>query len=191
VSKHTFRIDDISINTDLKRLQTLVTILREHCDIRKIDLEVVLAVTPLVYDMGKEAPKDKERAFPRLFSALSDHRKFYEVHKAGIPDLLDFAPYTPAAHGIVHVDHRLLGREAQELSILVSCHLAKARSFCPPFNKWDGDTESICWEHNISLIRFEDGWLHTNYNAYSTRHEKYYFHTHDTTPEQLITWLNQ
>ena len=183
-----FRIDDVSANTNTAHLQAIVTTI---CA-RVPDASIVLAISPLVHDVSGEPEADRERAFPRLLSAMSDHRNLYRVRRCGWPEKLTIhgsATLSLASHGLVHVDHRLLGREAQELSIVASCSLVGAQIFCPPFNHWNRDTESVCAEHGIELIKFEDGWRHVRFNKFDPKHERYYLHTHDTAAEWLAGWF--
>jgi len=89
----------------------------------------------------------------------------------------------------VHVDHRLLKKEAQELSILVSCSLSKSKIFVPPFNKWNKDTDEICEEHGIELVKFEDGWLCMEYNNFDVNHDLWYVHSREFTVESFKKWI--
>ena len=95
-----------------------------------------------------------------------------------------------ASHGLIHVDHRLMTKEAQELSILTSASLVKANVFIPPFNKWNKDTESICDEHGIELIKFEDGWLCMEYNSYDDNHDKWYLHAREFSIEKFKKYFD-
>jgi hypothetical protein len=90
----------------------------------------------------------------------------------------------------VHVDHRLLHKCAQELSILVSCSLAKSSIFIPPFNKWNKDTEEVCKENHIELIKFEDGWLSMEHNEYKEDQQLWYLHARDFNFDKVKDWLN-
>jgi D-lyxose ketol-isomerase len=76
------------------------------------------------------------------------------------------------------------------MSILVSSSLAKANVFIPPFNKWNADTESICNEHGIELIKFEDGWLCMEYNKFNPFHKKWYLHAREFNLDQFIKWFD-
>ena len=184
----TFRVDDVSANTEHDSLSAIIAVIRECVP----DAEIMLAVSPLVMSLLGEPVRDQERAFPRILSAMSDHRLFYGVQIA------NQRPYMPVdttgivfvSHGLVHVDHRLLGREAQELSIVASCSLVGTRIFCPPFNKHNHDTASVCAEHGVELIRFEDGWRHVRFNAFDPKNcQKYYCHTHDMDAAWLKEWF--
>lgn len=162
----TFRIDDVSLNTDLSKLATMTARLRDKFERCKIMYGVSLAVSE---DVG-------ERVFPKIWNAFSDHRKYFLVDRIGMPNILAGADI--ASHGLVHVDHRHLSREAQELSILMSCSVLQTNIFIPPFNKWNADTESVCAEHKVYLVKFEDGWRHLKYEAFDGS-GNWYFHTHD------------
>jgi hypothetical protein len=179
----TFRIDDVSANTNLDSLNALIETIRGRIS----GARVMLALSPLVHDVSGEREADRERAFPRKLSAMSDHRNLFRVKIAGLPTI--DGDITIASHGLVHVDHRLMGREAQELSIVTSCSLLDTEIFVPPFNKYNKDTVDVCQEHGLELICFEDGWQHVKYNDFDPSHDLYYLHTHDTTAEWLAKWF--
>lgn len=185
----TFRIDDVSLNTSMGDVLSLVNTITAACP----DAVIILAISPLVHDVSKEPPADQGRAFPRIINAMSDHRNFFRVSRAGVPAWVVDAMVNPnvktASHGLVHVDHRLLGREAQELSIVASCTLVGANTFVPPFNHWNDVTREVCSEHKIRLVRFEDGWRHVRFNKYDPTHGLYYLHTHDTPADWLRRWF--
>ena len=90
---------------------------------------------------------------------------------------------------MIHVDHRLLSRDAQEMSILISSSLVKSKIFIPPFNKWNKDTESICEENGIELVKFEDGWLCMEYNEYVEEQDKWYLHAREFMFENFKKWF--
>ena len=181
-----FRFDDVCINADMKLINEMTDFLFEIFP----DCKVLWGVSPFVNDMSNEKNEiSKQRIFPKINNAHSDHRIFYKVDLAGIPKLHKKA--TMASHGLIHVDHRLMTKEAQELSILTSANLVKANVFIPPFNKWNKDTESICNEHGIELIKFEDGWLCMEYNSYDDSHDKWYLHAREFTYEEFTKWFDK
>lgn len=188
-----FRIDDISVNTNQQKLLAIVDCIFK----RYPDSRLLLGVSPLVNDMSNYSDRRSERIFPSIFNAHSDHRIFYDVQKCGIPDVVRGltqaygSKIELAGHGLVHVDHRLLTKEVQEISILVSCNLIGARTYIPPFNKWNRDTEEICQEHSIKLIKFEDGWRHLQYENVTDNFGNYYFHTHDFDISDLQKIIQQ
>lgn len=189
--KGIFRIDDVSANTDTDALFAMMKVVRD----RLPSFAIMLAVSPLVHDMSDEPAVDQQRAFPRILSAQSDHRNFFNVKKALATPIVDRVMM--ASHGLVHVDHRLLGREAQEMSILTSCSLVGARVFVPPFNKYNQDTIDLCDKHEIDLVKFEEGWKHVGYNSFSREPSKvtgcvhYYCHTHDANAASISKWLDE
>lgn len=186
----TFRIDDISVNTDAEKLTRMVHFLNETFSERHT--RIILGFSPLVFDIPPNEPQ--ERAFPKILNAFSDHRRFFKVSKFGMPDCLRELRRNSnvqiAAHGLVHVDHRLLTKSQQEMSILMCCSMADAKLFVPPFNKWNKKTEKICHANGIELIKFEDGWRHLLYQPFTLTNSMWYFHTHDFTYDDFCNRLN-
>ena len=181
--KKIFRFDDICVNANMDVVYKMVEFIQKKIQ----GCEIILCVSPLVHNMTSEVGKDSERIFPKILNAHSDFRKFYLVDECGVPKLPD--NITRAGHGLIHVDHRLLSKESQEMSILTSCSLAKARAFVPPFNKWNVDTEEICKEHQIRLVKFEDGWKCMEYNKYDSKHNLWYLHHREFTLEEFKGWF--
>jgi hypothetical protein len=177
----TWRIDDVSVNTDMGKLDDLIDVLLEESD----DL-VMLAINPTVIG------KDGQRPFPAAMKPLSCWREYFRVTACGVPPI----PATPryagrivtAGHGMIHVDHRLLTVDVQEMSILMSCSLARADNFVPPFNYYNADTELICKSWDIQLIKYEDGWRHVLHNGYNPHHLRWYLHPWDITVDGLRAW---
>jgi hypothetical protein len=178
---YTFRFDDVSVNTDTKKLDQMIQFLRST--LGPNNLRLILACSPVVCDMsGCEATLHRERAFPSIWHTESDHRIFYRMERVGVPVCIDKYRQEGAevaGHGMVHVDHRLLDRAAQEMSILMSCSLLRCAIFVPPFHKWNRDTEDICKEHTISLVKYDPSWRHLAYHPFDRRNANYYVHTHD------------
>jgi hypothetical protein len=184
MEKMIFRFDDVCINADMELINKMTDFIFDKFQ----DCDILWGISPLVHDMSFEKDlKQGQRIFPKILNAYSDYRKFYAVDKAGLPEIHYRAKM--ASHGLIHVDHRLLSREAQEMSILVSSSLAKANIFIPPFNKWNSDTESICDNNNIELIKFEDGWLCMEYNKFNSDHKKWYLHAREFSFDQFIEWF--
>ncbi len=173
-----FRFDDYSTNTDHNKISEMVLFVMSKFP----EAKIVLGVSTITHN------NCGERIFPSILNAYSDYRKFYEVDKA---DSLEPGPSRSiiASHGLIHVDHRHLSRQTQEMSILVSCSLCKSKIFIPPFNKWNEDTESICEEHGIELIKYEDGWKSAEHNAFDPSHLLWYLHPYAWTVEKFKEWL--
>jgi hypothetical protein len=187
MTNYTFRFDDVCINADMTLIQKMTDFLFDKFGDRTI---VVWGLSPLVNDMSDESCHiSRQRIFPQILNAHSDHRLFYQVDKVGVPEDIDDRVVL-AAHGLVHVDHRLLGREAQEMSILISDSLAgETKCFIPPFNKWNADTEDICEEHDIELVKFEDGWKCMEYNHFIHDHFLWYIHAREFTFREFKEWF--
>lgn len=176
----TFRFDDISIETDMPEVLLMVD------NVKSIykNAHIMFGISPLTYD------RKGEELIDRKLLAYSDHRLFYKVKDCGVPRLPVFEDRIQlASHGLIHVDHRFLSHDAQELSILTSCSLIEAFTFIPPFNKWNKDTEEICKEHNIKLIKFEDGWRCCEYNQFDEKHDLWYLHPSNFTSESFEKWI--
>lgn len=188
-----FRIDDVSLNTT-KRLTDYI---REDSA-----SEWLLAVMPMCWWTNEIG-----RPFPRVMTPLSDVTKFYQGERFGVPNLTwtrQFPCVRLAGHGLIHQDHRLLHKEVQRVSILTSVAAAQSsvnqleyprrheNIFVPPYNHYNRDTIDVCDEHNVELVRWEDGWKHAAYNKYDpARCDRYYFHTADFTPEEFKQWRHQ
>jgi hypothetical protein len=122
--KKIFRFDDVCINADMDLINNMTNFLVD----RFPNCVVLWGVSPLVHDMSEEKNEvTKQRIFPKILNAHSDYRRYYDVDLAGLPDFNTKA--TLAAHGLVHVDHRLLPKPAQEMSILISASLVKSKIF--------------------------------------------------------------
>lgn len=176
-----FRFDDVCSNADMKN----------HVEITDFILkkfpgaQIIWAYSPMVCSSEKKT----QRVFPKKWNAFSDYRQFYKM------DAISFMVDVPkiveiASHGLVHCDHRLMPYAAQELSIVLSCSLTNSNMFIPPFNKWNQDTEKICKEHGIKLIKFEDGWLSAEYNDFTEENRLWYLHAREWNYEEFVRWLN-
>lgn len=186
---YVFRFDDISLNTDECKLRKMIDFLENK--FQDASLSIILAVSPAVHSMRNCDALEMERVFPSLLHTESEFQAFYKVNSVGIPRyIMEYRGrigFQIAAHGLIHVDHRLLTRSAQELSILTSCSLLGTRLFVPPFHKWNEKTEEVCRKHGIELIKFDSAlWKHLKYHKFQTRETNYYLHTHDFTYEQFV-----
>ncbi len=176
-----FRFDDICLNSDIEQATELTKTLQWRfpgCS--------VMWVVSLLSTIEKD-----QRVFPSIWKAYSDYKVFYKVKQMGIPTIPSELEVLTASHGLVHVDHRLLTREAQELSIIVSCSLLNTSIYIPPFNKWNKDTEEICKEQHIHLIKFEDGWRNMKFEKFDSKHYFWYLHHREFTTDELGYWMNR
>lgn len=130
-----------------------------------------------------------QRVYPKSFNPLSDFRCHYRPDRVAVPVLPKNV--VKASHGLIHVDHRLLSPEVQELSVLLSCSLLECNMFIPPFNKWDQDLEEICCENNIELVKYEDGWWSMEHNDFDANHDRWYMHPRAFTKEGIHEYLSR
>jgi len=173
-----WRFDDISGNTDTDKLARMVGAVSPVSD------TIYLCVSPLYHaNVGG-------RVFPAVFKAYSDIRAFYNVDYAWCPLTLPVVENAVVvSHGLLHIDHRLLNYQAQELSILTAAALTKSDVFVPPFNKYNQDTEAICEKAGIGLVKFEDGWKSAEHNKWDACHGLWYVHSWMWTVEKFMEWL--
>lgn len=194
--KKIFRFDDINPNTDFNKLENLIEVAVKWAS------EVWLCYSPFSHDPKSkyhESQKnptelEKERVFPSILKALSNYQIFYKVDKILDPSILfslkeKYPQIKLVSHGLVHVDHRLLSKTAQEMSILITSSLVKSDIFIPPFNHYNKKTEKICKENGIQLCKFEQGWLHLKYNKFDPLHDRYYVHPFEITINDLQNWF--
>jgi hypothetical protein len=178
----TLRFDDVCANADMHSLNEMS--LFAH----SLGATIIYCISPLVQDMSHLGQsKDAQRIYPKIWNAMSDYRQFYQADIASIPKIPSYV--TTASHGLIHVDHRLLKKSAQEMSILVSCSLAKSEIFVPPFNKWNKDTQNICNENGIKLVKFEDGWKCMEYNKFDPAQKLWYSHHREFTVDSFKKWF--
>lgn len=166
-----FRFDDVSSNTDMGNLNELSQYIHQKFP----KAEIQYAVSPLVFNIKTGDIIERQRVFPKIFGAHSDHRIYFAVDGLGIP--MNIPDYVEViSHGLFHVDSRLLTKEQQEMNIIAGCSLVKSKVFAPPFSKYNNDTISICKEHGIELQRFSDGWLCGEHETWKSFIENWYFH---------------
>ena len=183
LSNVTIRFDDVCTNCNMSHLNEMGKFASD------LGAKVLYCISPLTHIMNEENDKNKQRIYPKIMNAYSDYKEFYKVDVASLPDIPDFA--IRASHGLIHVDHRLLDKKAQEMSILVSCSLAKSKMFVPPFNKWNKHTEKICKQNQIELVKFEDGWKCIEYNTFDDQTKLWYVHHREITVDQFKSWFKK
>jgi len=177
-----WRIDDVCLNTNTANLRGLVDVINDN-DRRSGCVALSVSITCPVCD------GDDEMAFRRDWKPLSDLSVFYRMARCGVPEVRNLGCHI-WSHGLLHVDHQRLTREAQELSIVLSCSILNTDVFVPPFHHWNDDTVSVCDKHGINLVRYEDGWSGCEHRQYDPSVEQWYLHPWRWTPEKLEAWLN-
>jgi hypothetical protein len=71
------------------------------------------------------------------------------------------------------------------MSILTGSSLSESHIFVPPFNKWNKDTEEICEENKIWLVKFEHGWRCLEYEPFDEKHELWYLHARELSIDNI------
>lgn len=179
-------MDDVSVNSNMSEVNDIAFYLKT----RFPDCRIIYGISPLVFDMSFYPHENQQRIFPKRFSAVSDNASLYTVDKMGIPaDIPDYV--VRASHGLVHADHRLMGFDAQKMSILASTYLTDCEIFIPPFNKWNKDTEDVCKEAGIELIKFEDDWRSMEHEPYHDKHTLWYLHHWAFGLDKVKNWLGE
>lgn len=173
------RFDDICYGADMKLVNEMV----DHLQKKIKEVKIIWACSPIVSSDSIH----QQRVFPKEWNALSDYKIHYTLDLMGHP--VTRKGIEIASHGLIHVDHRLLHRSAQELSILLSCSILDCKMFVPPFNKWNKDTEDICRENDIQLIKFEQGWKSMEYNNYDHKTKFWYLHAREWNMKTFKAWL--
>lgn len=168
-----FRIDDISSNTDFYDLDKIYYVIRGKFPKASILFGVNLFCSSnFDGSVYREVPfKERENQF------------FYKVNN--ILDIDHVGCYTfskrpnvsIASHGLLHCDHTRISKDAQEMSILTSCNYLNSKKFIPPFNRFNRDTEDICKENSIDLIKPDHGWKSLEFSEFNQDHKKWYFHS--------------
>jgi hypothetical protein len=179
-----FRFDDVCKNMNMQHMVNLGNAIREH----KPRACLIAGISPFGYEL---APfENQERVYPKRFNPVSDHRVFYDIDYCDVPVVPEM--FTVASHGLFHIDHRLLTKECQEMSIVSSCRLLKSNIFIPPKNFWNEDTEEICKKWDIVLIKFEEGWKSVEHEDESPGAAQYYYlHSRNVSVAEMKKWLQK
>ena len=159
-----FRNDDICSNTNLMRLREMYEVIKqEHPAVRIISGVTLFSSGGTKGSIYDDIPfKDKPTNW------------FYGVDSF-IKDI-SRVPGEIASHGLLHVDHSKISRDAQEMSILTSCNYLGTNLFIPPFNKFNADTVRICLNNNITIFNSKK-WKSIEFEPFNTDHEYWYFHS--------------
>jgi len=148
---------------------------------RFTDCEVIWAVSPLVQS------NCGQRVFRSEIKPYSTNNVWYNVQEAGVPKLRH--DVETAGHGLVHIDHRLLDYDAQEMSVVASCALVNAMMFVPPFNHYNEITKEVCDKNLIELVEYDDGWKSAEYNKFNDLQELWYLHHREWTLDKFKEWI--
>ncbi len=168
-----FRDDDVSFNTDKKKINHMYGIIHTLFP----NAEVWTGITLFAENNFKgsvylDTPfKDKE---VNWFYKKAD--SFMDIYRHPLCKVV--------SHGLYHIDHSKVSRDTQEMSILGSCSYLKTKIFVPPFGRFNQDTKDICFDNSIT-IGHGDEWKSLEYNDFDSNHKFNYFHSWRFTSNQL------
>jgi hypothetical protein len=67
--------------------------------------------------------------------------------------------------------------------------LTNSKTFVPPFNKWNRDTEAICSEWRVELVKFESGWKSMEHEPWDKAHGRWYLHPRFWTVDKMAEYM--
>lgn len=173
-----FRNDDVNPSTDLESLYEFYEVISRMFPQSQIISGVSLFGTwndkgALHYDLPL-----KNKSVQWFYNP----NRFLNRHSHVIGDI--------ASHGLFHLKHPLISRDAQEMSIVASCNFLNTKKFIAPFNAYNDDTINICKENGIELLTTKHEWKSLEFNKFNPDHKYWYFHSWRYTPKQLLDKLN-
>ena len=168
-----FRIDDVNPSTNLEELSRITNFISFYYP----DAEIWNCVSLL----GKHNTLGAVYPDPPFKDRSA--RFFYGVDSVLKPLTLNGKI---VSHGLLHFDHSEASYETQELSILTSCNILQSSKFVPPFNRYNYDTEKICLENGIDLVKVESGWVNLDFHDFNEIDEFFYFHPWRHTADDFI-----
>lgn len=171
--KLTFRNDDVCPSTDYQDLFNQYTLIKERFPYCRIISGVSLI--GVKNRLGSVYPGAPFKDMPVDWFYIVD-----SIMKTDINLMSDIA-----SHGLFHVDHSKISKDAQEMSILGSCNLLDTKVFIPPFNRYNEDTLDICKKNNIEIIIPSQGWLSLEFNDFNEFHKLWYFHSWRLSNDQM------
>lgn len=176
-----FRVDDVSVNTDIRTLLRMANSLEKEFP----GSEMWWCINIFC----KTAPSGS--VYPDLPLRGRDKEYFAEVDRM-LPITHIRNGYVKfVSHGLFHADHGQLSFDAQLFSIVSSCRILKTDIFVPPFTNWNSETERVCSQNKIRLVRGrEEGWKSLESEPFDPAHDKWFFHawrfTFDSFKEKFI-----
>lgn len=172
-----FRNDDVSFNTDKKKLANIYGIIHNLFPNAEIwSCITIFSQNNFKGSVYQDTPfKNREINwfYKNADVVMSDYR--HPLYKI-------------ASHGLYHIDHSKVSRDTQEMSIIGSCSYLKTDIFVPPFNRFNQDTIDICFDNSIKFNK--DGWKSLEHNVFDSRHKFWYFHSWSLTINKLKDMLN-
>ena len=170
-----FRNDDVSPSSNFDDIEKIYGIIREKFPTSRIWSCVTICSKGSAGSVYPDLPlKDKSNTYLYNVDRLWEHRE-----NLG----------TIVSHGLLHVKHGKLCREAQEMSIVTSCNLLNTSIFVPPFTDYNRATQEICIDNGICLSSDKDGWKSLETEKFDPNHDKWFFHSWRFTPESFAEKL--
>lgn len=174
-----FRNDDVNPSTDKKALLSLYWQLT-----RRFPDCVILSGINI---FGRENTEGS--VYPGVPFKNKPASWFYKVDSLSCDKICWSRWHETASHGLLHLNHANLSKDAQELSIVTSCEMLNTRKFIAPFNAYNEDTKNICSEYGIELVQESAPWLSLEHNKFDPNHKFWYFHSWRYTNERLLEEL--
>lgn len=173
-----FRNDDINPNVRLEIVDRYYDIIHSLFP----NAEIISCVTL----MAKQNYKGS--IYPKTPFKDNNLEFFYDVDSF-VREVHTYPNTQIASHGLFHVDCTKLDYQSQEMNIVSSCNYLKTKMFVPPFNKYNQDTEAVCYKHGITLVKPES-WKSLEHEPFDMEHQNWYFHSWRLTPEKLRNILS-
>lgn len=163
-----FRNDDVNPNSDIDAIRAMYDTILRHFP----DAEIWSAVNILGKTSSDGSAYAQIKPADIYFPSVD---RVFDLSR--LPELENIA-----SHGLYHLDHRGVGREVQEYSIVSSCEILGTRRFVPPFWRWNAETIRICKDAGI-LLWIEGDWVNLDTNPLLHGVENFLFHSWKFTPE--------
>lgn len=168
-----FRNDDVTANTDISAVEEMYRFLKQKYP----DCEIWSCINVF----SRSAVEGS--VYPDLPLSNKDLKYFYKVDSFFDKPICELDKVV--SHGILHVDHSKLSKDAQEFSILTSCHYLDTNIFVPPFSRANEDTVTICRNNGITLTSPSDGWKSLETSPFTPHHNLWFFHSWRFTIESF------
>ena len=166
MDKLIIRNDDVSASSDMERICEMYDLIWARFP------EAVVWSGVSVFSRGEAGS-----VYPELPLFRHPVEWFYNADKVWIWIKNYGDKHKIASHGLYHIDHSQLSKDAQAMSILGSCKYLKTDVFAAPYGKGDADTEIICRDNNIQLVLLNDKWKSLEFNKFDPSHKHWYFHS--------------
>ena len=172
--KEFIRNDDVSASSDMKSISEMYDLIWEKFP------DAIIWSGVSVFSRGEGGS-----VYPELPLREKDIEWFYNADKVWIWIKKYGDKHKIISHGLYHLDHSQLSRDAQAMSIIGSCKYLKTDVFAAPYNKFNEDTVKICHDNNIHLVLGADEWKSLEFNKFSPSHKRWYFHSWRYTLDRL------